>query len=65
MTLAECATFCASYTYYGVEYGTECYCGNAIAASAVVASNCTVPCGGDDTQLCGGGWAMNLFTNEA
>jgi hypothetical protein len=57
MTVAKCEAFCDGYTYYGVEYGTECYCGNKIAESSMVASNCTTACAGDSSETCGNGWA--------
>jgi hypothetical protein len=61
MTPQVCSNFCSSYRFYGVEYSSECYCGNSIASSAVVASNCTDTCAGISSQICGGGWAMNIF----
>ncbi|TVY75850.1 WSC domain-containing protein [Lachnellula suecica] len=62
MTQEACARFCAGYTYYGVEYSTECYCGNSINSGAVVATNCTDTCAGNSKESCGGSWAMNIFT---
>jgi glucan endo-1,3-alpha-glucosidase len=63
MTQEVCSSFCSGYTYYGVEYSTQCYCGNTIDSSSIVAINCTDTCGGNSAESCGGGWAVNIFTN--
>ncbi|KAL3962423.1 hypothetical protein ACCO45_003946 [Purpureocillium lilacinum] len=39
MTLESCSAFCTGFIYFGVEYGRECYCGNALQAGSVKASN--------------------------
>ncbi|KAJ3994580.1 glycosyl hydrolase family 71-domain-containing protein [Lentinula boryana] len=69
MTPAKCQSFCASYTYAGTEYSTQCYCGNTItnngATGAVVASsNCNSKCGGDSSQSCGGSYYLNLYSKS-
>lgn len=35
-TVVTCATACTAlnYTLFGLEYGTECYCGNALSPGA-------------------------------
>lgn len=30
LTNEACAEFCQGYKYFGMEYGTECYCGNTL-----------------------------------
>lgn len=62
MTVESCHSFCASFTYYGVEYGQECYCDNTIAASAQVSKACTFQCAGNVGEICGGSYAMNIYT---
>jgi hypothetical protein len=63
MTLETCATFCAGSTYFGAEFGTECFCGNALAAGAttVATSDCSKVCAGDATQFCGNGDRLSLY----
>ena len=63
LTPKYCAQLCKDqkYTLAGVEAGSECFCGNAVAPGAVkVGSNeCDQPCigqGGTNTELCGGNW---------
>lgn len=62
-TLETCATFCGGYTYFGTEYGTECWCGNTLAtgATTVDASQCSMTCSGNDDQLCGNGDRLSVY----
>ncbi len=39
VTVDFCASFCSSYTFMGVEFGSECYCGNS-GRSCVARSIC-------------------------
>ncbi|KAJ3864516.1 glycosyl hydrolase family 71-domain-containing protein [Lentinula novae-zelandiae] len=69
MTPAKCQSFCASYTYAGTEYSTQCYCGNSITnngatGSVVASSNCNSKCGGDSSQSCGGSYYLNLYSKS-
>ena len=65
MTPEVCKDFCAGegvFTAYGVEFGKECYCGAVPPASAKIdEAACDLPCGGDNTQTCGGADAINVF----
>lgn len=63
MSYSACASFCASWAYFGVEYGRECYCGNAYAAPSTLApaTDCKMKCTGNATQVCGAGNRMNVF----
>ncbi|KAL8996539.1 MAG: hypothetical protein Q9188_006548 [Gyalolechia gomerana] len=63
MTYKSCSTFCTGYTYWSVEYGSQCYCGQAFTnpTSPAPASDCSMKCSGDPTQTCGAGNRMNLF----
>ncbi|KAJ3920741.1 glycosyl hydrolase family 71-domain-containing protein [Lentinula edodes] len=69
MTPAKCQSFCASYTYAGTEYSTQCYCGNSITnngatGTVVASSNCNSKCGGDSSQSCGGSYYLNLYSKS-
>lgn len=68
----QCASECTAFTYFGVEYGAECYCGNAITGgSALVAGNtpdmtgCNMVCSGNATEYCGGSNRINMYTYVA
>ncbi|KAK7751400.1 hypothetical protein SLS62_006656 [Diatrype stigma] len=63
MTGARCAQNCAGYRYFGTEYGQECYCGDAAPASAtrVSDSECSLPCAGNDDELCGAGQRLTVY----
>ncbi|GFP60137.1 WSC domain-containing protein ARB_07867 [Trichoderma asperellum] len=64
MTLESCAAFCKGFTYFGTEYGRECYCGNVLKEGTVKATNqgdCSFPCAGDDTEFCGAGSRLELY----
>ncbi|KUJ09774.1 WSC-domain-containing protein [Mollisia scopiformis] len=63
MTVEQCAGVCKGYTWFGVEYGRECYCGNSINAGSVPAAptDCNFPCAGDSTELCGGSNRLNMY----
>ncbi|TVY53083.1 WSC domain-containing protein [Lachnellula cervina] len=62
-TVAYCASSCSSYTYFGVEYGRECWCGNSFGAGAVTTkdSDCSMLCAGDTTAYCGAGNRLNVY----
>ncbi|KAE9396148.1 WSC-domain-containing protein [Gymnopus androsaceus JB14] len=70
MTPAMCQSKCSGYTYAGVEYSTECYCGNSLtgngaSGTVVDGSNCVSTCGGDSTQMCGGTWYLSVYTTSS
>jgi hypothetical protein len=64
-TVANCISACktGSFKYCGLEYGGECWMGNAIAAGSVVApaKECNVACANNATELCGGGSRLNIY----
>lgn len=68
VTVEACAKGCAQFTYFGVEYSGECYCGNTLAqGSALVAGNtpavtqCDMTCNGNSTEFCGGPNRLNMY----
>jgi hypothetical protein len=65
-SLDTCAASCQGYTYFGAEYGSECYCGNIIANSAALFpdSQCSTICPGNSSETCGAGSRMNLYVNS-
>ncbi|RFU73805.1 wsc domain-containing, partial [Trichoderma arundinaceum] len=67
MTLESCATFCAAYAYFGVEYSRECYCGNSFGTGSklTAASDCSMTCGGDNCDFCGAGNRLSVYSVNA
>ncbi|KAG0645262.1 WSC domain-containing [Hyphodiscus hymeniophilus] len=67
MTLESCASDCAGYTYFGTEYGRECYCGNSFSAGSTVApkSDCSSTCGGNSKEICGAGNRLSVYKKGA
>lgn len=63
MTNQMCSNFCAGYSYFGTEYGTECYCSNQLdnPSTAVAASECSFVCAGSDAEWCGAGGRLSLY----
>ncbi|KAI9892350.1 MAG: hypothetical protein M1814_001551 [Vezdaea aestivalis] len=67
MTVQICLDTCPQYQYAGLEYGRECWCGNAILNNAQVASSdsaCNKVCKGNSTEYCGNGGALSLYKRK-
>lgn len=67
MTNEKCVDFCISrgFSIAGTEYGTECFCGNSLPQDRSpidgLMGDCFMPCGGDETENCGGGGTISLY----
>ncbi|KAJ7026857.1 hypothetical protein C8F04DRAFT_101644 [Mycena alexandri] len=64
MTVEICLDTCAAggFILGGLEFGRECYCGNALLyVYTVPQGNCVLPCAGKSSELCGGSEALNLY----
>jgi hypothetical protein len=63
MTLETCQTFCGGSTYFGLEYGRECWCGDSFVNPTTVApdSDCSSLCAGDSSELCGAGYRLSVY----
>jgi hypothetical protein len=63
MTIENCAAFCEGYTYFGAEYGQECYCGNGFAnpTSVIGQGSCDMVCAQNAEEICGGGDALSVY----
>ena len=67
-TLENCATHCQGSTYFGMEYGNECYCGNSFgvgsynqSSSDPTVNGCSMPCGGNQSEYCGGPSRLSTY----
>lgn len=68
MTIESCNAYCTqnNYALSGVEYGTQCYCGNGISsASSFGQTGCSMTCGGNSAEFCGGSNRLSVFNNTA
>ncbi|KIM21516.1 hypothetical protein M408DRAFT_102761 [Serendipita vermifera MAFF 305830] len=61
MTVGTCIDACklAEYTVAGVEYGSECYCGNFLPPTPA-GDGCVMKCDGD-LHVCGGSDRLNVY----
>jgi len=64
----NCLSKCSEYGYMaaGMEYGNECYCGDAdvlIESGSTLQpeANCAVLCSGDSNYICGGGSRLSYY----
>ncbi len=66
MTIELCQNACKNggFTYAGVEFATQCFCGNSIGGggSKALEAECNKPCAGNSKEICGGGNRINIFT---
>ncbi|KAK0646476.1 hypothetical protein B0T16DRAFT_375131 [Cercophora newfieldiana] len=63
----KCVEHCASksFSIAGTQYGGECFCGNSLTTvEELDESKCDMSCDGDDSQICGGKWALTIFTKD-
>ncbi|CAM9489433.1 unnamed protein product [Ectocarpus fasciculatus] len=66
MTPEYCADFCEGSTYFGTEYGFECFCSSGGDSPDTLgdASNCDMDCSGDSSETCGGFNAIQVYQLE-
>ncbi|KAH7308553.1 WSC domain-containing protein [Stachybotrys elegans] len=64
-TVAACINACGklNYKYIGLEYGGECWCGNAfgVGANSTLISQCGMTCRENNTEYCGGSQRLNVY----
>jgi len=67
LTVEACIDTCNAkgLALAGVEFGQECFCGNAIEGDQglISRSSCDTACTGNSKELCGGANAINLYLN--
>lgn len=61
MTVEKCVAECKGngYRYAGLVYYGVCYCGQTVNGPAVAESECSYPCKGNSSEVCGGN---NIFS---
>ena len=73
LTIESCIDTCAAHGYAvtGVEYGKQCFCGNAVinggvqASASTASSQCHMPCSGNASESCGGPALMEIYSQGA
>jgi len=68
-TPETCRTFCKGYKFFGVTYGSQCFCGNVRnkpeTHKETTESDCQMPCKGDSKRMCGGSnWRMDVYQTD-
>ena len=68
LTVESCVQSCygQGYSVAGMEYSTQCFCGNAIYAGGALASSdtdCNMACGGNAKEKCGAGNRLSVYSN--
>eukprot|EP00904_Undaria_pinnatifida_P008999 jgi/Undpi1/5229/HiC_scaffold_2.g00511.m1 len=66
MTGEICSAYCADYEYFGLEFGSECFCGTGEELESAVSSDqCGLTfeslCTGDATTACGGRNSISVY----
>ncbi|KAI5626096.1 WSC domain-containing protein 1-like isoform X1, partial [Silurus asotus] len=66
MTSTLCQDTCteSGYQYAGLEYGSECYCGNRIAGARMKEEDCNLDCKGEKGFICGGVARLSVYKVE-
>lgn len=67
VTNEACVTHCkgAGFLLAGTEHGGECYCGNELIGSEQLEESvCSTPCKGDAKDICGGDWALSVYSES-
>nr|XP_034996042.1 WSC domain-containing protein 1 [Zootoca vivipara] len=66
MTISHCQDACSerAYTYAGLEYGAECYCGNKLPTTLAKQEECNNECKGEKGTMCGGINRLSVYRVE-
>ena len=64
-TIEKCQAGCsdAGYKYAGMEFGSQCFCGNTIdnSGAPIAQTTCNKACPGNGAETCGGPNALSLY----
>ncbi|CAH1224628.1 ADAMTS9 [Branchiostoma lanceolatum] len=64
MTADLCVKHCREkgHAYAGTQYHKECWCGDKLPRRGPREDNeCATPCGGNQKEMCGGGWRLSVY----
>ena len=64
-SIETCSNHCDTlgFSFFGLEYGVECFCGNAVnpASSVVLDTECNIYCPNSQTEFCGAGNRIQIY----
>ncbi|OPL32712.1 hypothetical protein AM593_09035, partial [Mytilus galloprovincialis] len=63
LTLKKCQQQCQGYTFLGLQYSNECFCGNNLNTDrykSVPESDCNMKCSGEN-RMCGSGHRNSVY----
>ncbi|CAN0028361.1 unnamed protein product, partial [Pylaiella littoralis] len=55
-----CLALDPTYTYFGTEYGNECFCTDNVGELTDPGA-CTMPCANNEEEICGGPYALSVY----
>ncbi len=65
MSTSACGSFCLNlgFVMFGLEYSSECFCGNELAASSTLVGDgdCAMACSGAPGESCGGPNRLSVY----
>jgi hypothetical protein len=63
MTPKFCSGLCKGFKFFGVQDGWACFCGDDYGnqGGKTPESECNVPCRGDASIMCGGGYRNSIY----
>jgi hypothetical protein len=64
MTVEKCLDACrsAGFSYAGLEWSQECFCGEALPPTQATDGRCSMVCKGNALEYCGGGNGLTVYT---
>ncbi|KAM5351355.1 hypothetical protein ACJ41O_004078 [Fusarium nematophilum] len=65
MTVEKCVAECKGngFRYAGLKYWGVCYCGSTVNGAQLAEDQCTYPCSGNGTQICGGSDQLSIWSD--
>ncbi|PRP84595.1 hypothetical protein PROFUN_09268 [Planoprotostelium fungivorum] len=61
-SVAQCASICQGFSYFAVQYSTQCFCGNSYGRyGQAPESDCNMKCN-DGSSRCGSGWRNSVYS---
>lgn len=62
MSIEMCAVFCRNFIYFGLEFGSQCFCGNSLGGAQVSEDECGMLCAGNDSETCGSADRLTVYS---